>query len=94
MQFSSFLRNFFVYFFPVGIRGGNRRGFVPNLTIKERGKGLCLCGYSVSLGQTGSEVESSPKLWEPNVPPCLPVVHELVDFCFCGLNPSKLCLYG
>lgn len=36
MKFSSFLRNLFDSFFPVGIRGGNRKGFVPNLTIKEQ----------------------------------------------------------
>lgn len=36
MRFTSFLRNFFEYFFPVGIRGRNRKGFVPNLTIKEK----------------------------------------------------------
>lgn len=36
MQISFFLRNLFDYFFPEGIRGGNRIGFGPNLTIGER----------------------------------------------------------
>lgn len=36
MQLLSFLRNLFDYFFPVGIGGGNRKGFVPNLISKER----------------------------------------------------------
>lgn len=36
MQISFFLRNLLDYFFSADMRGGNRTGFRPKLTIRER----------------------------------------------------------